>query len=266
MRFGCLNNAAALTTGGWVKHGVDGEATKKAGRLPLRRLAPLAAIAAAILLFFALGFDQYLSFEALKENRHALLEWRDRNETAAVLIFIIGYAVAVALSVPGAIWLTISGGFLFGTLFGSLYAVVAATTGAALVFIAARYALRDYLSSKAGPTIRKMEDGFRKNALSYLLFLRLTPVFPFWLVNLASAFLGVRLGTFVIGTFFGIIPLSAVYASVGNGLGAVIDAGRSPDLSIIFDPAILGPIIGLAFIALLPAAYKSIKAGFPKKQ
>ena len=245
---------------------MDGEATKKAGGLSLRRLAPLAAIAAAILLFFALGYDQYLSFEVLKENRHALLEWRHRNETAAVLIFIIGYVVAVALSVPGAVWMTIAGGFLFGTLFGTLYAVVAATIGAALVFILARYALGDYLRSKAGPTVRKMESGFRKNALSYLLFLRLTPVFPFWLVNLASAFLGIRLSTFIIGTLFGIIPLSAVYASVGNGVGAVIDAGQSPDLSIIFDPAILGPLIGLAIVALLPVAYKAIKERSPKGQ
>ena len=244
-----------------MKQGVDGEATKKAGGLSPRRLAPLAAIAAAILLFFALGFDQYLSFEAVKENRHALLEWRDRNGMTAVLIFIIGYVVAVALSLPGAIWLTISGGFLFGTLFGTLYAVVAATIGAALVFIAARYALGDYLSSKAGPTIRKMEGGFRRNALSYLLFLRFTPVFPFWLVNLVPAFLGVRLSTFIVGTFFGIIPLTAVYASVGNGLGAVIDAGGRPDLSIIFDPPILLPIIGLAILALLPVAYKWIKKG-----
>jgi uncharacterized membrane protein YdjX (TVP38/TMEM64 family) len=245
---------------------VDGEATKKAGGLSLRRLAPLAAIAMALLLFFALDFDQYLSFETLKENRHALLEWRDRNGMAAVLVFIIGYIVAVALSLPGAIWFTIAGGFLFGTLFATLYAVVAATIGAVLIFIAARYALGDYLRSKAGPAVRKMEGGFRKNALSYLLFLRLTPVFPFWLVNLASAFLGVRLSTFVIGTFFGIIPLSAVYASVGNGLGAVIDAGKSPDLSMIFDPAIIGPIIGLAIVALLPVAYKSLKASSPKGQ
>jgi uncharacterized membrane protein YdjX (TVP38/TMEM64 family) len=134
------------------------------------------------------------------------------------------------------------------------------------VFIAARYALGDYLRNKAGPTVRKLEGGFRKNALSYLLFLRLTPVVPFWLVNLVPAFLGVRLSTFIIGTFFGIIPLTAVFASVGNGLGAVIDAGRKPDLSIVFDPAIVGPIFGLAMIALLPAAYKSIKAGFLKKQ
>ena len=245
---------------------MEGEATKKSGRLSLRRVAPLAAIAGAVLIFFALEYDQYLSFEVLKENRHALLEWRDRNGMAAVLIFIIGYVAAVALSLPGAIWLTISGGFLFGTLFGTLYVVVAATIGATLVFVAARYALGDYLRSKAGPTVRKMEGGFRKNALSYLLFLRLTPVFPFWLVNLVPAFLGVRLSTFIIGTFLGIIPGSIVYAWVGNGLGAVIDDGQRPDLSIIFDPAIAGPLIALAIFALLPVAYKFFKGGHPKSQ
>ena len=248
-----------------MKQGRDGEATNKAERLSLRRVTPLAVIAAAVLLFFALGLDQYLSFEALKENRHALLDWRDRNPIAAVLVYIIGYIVAVALSLPGAIWLTIGGGFVFGTLFATLYAIVAATIGATLVFILARYALGDYLRSKAGPTIRKMESGFRENALSYLLFLRLMPIFPFWLVNLAPAFLGVRLSTFMIGTFLGVIPGSFVYASVGNGLGAVIDAGERPDLSIIFDPAIIGPIIGLAIFALLPVAYKFIKAGDPKE-
>ena len=242
-----------------MKHVENEQAANKAGRLSLRRLVPLAVIAAAIVLFFALGFGQYLSFDALKENRHGLLEWRDENRIAAVLIFIIVYALAVALSLPGAVWLTIGGGFLFGTIMSTLSVVGAATIGATLIFLAARYALRDYLRSKVGPALRKMEDGFRDNALSYLLFLRLIPVFPFWLVNLVPAFIGVPLRTYVIGTFLGIIPGSFVYSSVGNGLGAVIDAGERPDLSIIFDPAILLPIVGLAFLALLPIAYKWIK-------
>jgi uncharacterized membrane protein YdjX (TVP38/TMEM64 family) len=231
----------------------------KAGRLSLRRLAPLAVVAAAIALFFALGLDRYLSFEALRENRHALLEWRDQNRIAVVAIYIIGYAGVVALSIPGAVWMTIGGGFLFGTILGTLYVVVGATLGATLIFLAARYALRDYLRGKAGPMVRKMEAGFRENALSYLLFLRLIPAFPFWIVNLVPAFLGVPLRTYVIGTFLGIIPGSFVYASVGNGLGAVIDAGERPDLSIIFAPEVILPIIGLALLALLPIAYKWIK-------
>ena len=244
-----------------MKLGEKEGVSKRSGRLSLRRTAPLMVIAVAILLFFALGFNQYLGFDALKENRHALLEWREHNQIAAVLIFIIGYAVVVALSLPGAVWMSIGGGFVFGTIASTLYVVVAASIGATLVFLAARYALRDYLRSKAGLAVRKMEGGFRENALSYLLFLRLIPVFPFWLVNLVPAFLGVPLHTYVIGTFLGIIPGSFVYSLVGNGLGAVIDAGERPDLSIIFDPTILLPIIGLAILALLPIAYKWIKTG-----
>jgi uncharacterized membrane protein YdjX (TVP38/TMEM64 family) len=108
--------------------------------------------------------------------------------------------------------------------------------------------------------MRRMEEGFRADALSYLLVLRLIPIFPFWLVNIVPAFLGVPLRTYVLGTLIGIIPGSFVYASVGNGLGAVFDAGQTPDLGIVFEPAILLPIVGLAVLALLPVAYRKSKA------
>ena len=155
-----------------------------------------------------------------------------------------------------------AGGLLFlagialGTWLGGLYVVIGATLGATAIFLIAKTSLGDFLKSKAGPRLQRMEEGFRENALSYLLFLRLIPVFPFWLVNLVPAFLGVGLLTFVIGTFVGIIPGSLVFASVGNGLGAVFDAGGTPDLSIIFRPAVLGPILALAVLALIPVAYK----------
>lgn len=228
-------------------------------RLSVWRLLPLVVIAAGFVLFFVFDGDDYLSFAALEEHREALLQWRNNNEIAAALAYIALYAVIVAFSLPGAVWMTIAGGFLFGTLVATVCTVIGATIGATIVFLAARYALGDYLRSKAGRAVRKMEAGFRENALSYLLFLRLIPVFPFWLVNLVPAFLGVPLATYMIGTFFGIIPGSFVYTSVGNGVGAVIDAGETPDLSIIFDPAILVPIVGLAVLALLPVAYKRFK-------
>ena len=116
------------------------------------------------------------------------------------------------------------------------------------------------LRAKAGPRIRRMEEGFRADALSYLLVLRLIPLFPFWLVNIVPAFLGVPVRTYVLGTFIGIIPGSFVYASVGNGLGAVFEAGGTPDLGIVFTPAILLPIVGLAVLALLPVAYRKYRA------
>ena len=136
-----------------------------------------------------------------------------------------------------------------------------ATAGATIVFLIARSALGETLRAKAGPRIRRMEEGFRADALSYLLVLRLIPLFPFWLVNIVPAFLGVPVRTYVLGTFIGIIPGSFVYASVGNGLGAVFEAGGTPDLGIIFEPAILLPIVGLAVLALLPVAYRKVRVG-----
>ena len=169
------------------------------------------------------------------------------------------YAAVVALSVPGGAILTIAGGFLFGIVPGALYVLVGATAGATIVFLIARTALGDALRARAGPRIRRMEEGFRRDALSYLLVLRLIPLFPFWLVNIVPAFLGVPLSTYVLGTFVGIIPGSLVFASVGNGLGAVFDAGGTPDLGVIFEPAVLLPIVGLAVLALLPVAYRKLR-------
>ncbi|MBL8660104.1 MAG: TVP38/TMEM64 family protein [Rhodospirillales bacterium] len=223
------------------------------------RFAPVIVVALGFAAFFLFDLDRYLSFDSLSANRQALLAWRDENRLLAAVTFVAVYALAVAFSVPGAIWMTIAGGFLFGTLVGSIYAVVAATVGATAIFLAARYAFSGILRAKAGPAILKMKAGFRRNALSYLLALRLVPIFPFWLVNLVPAFLGVSLRTYVLGTFLGIIPGSVVYTLVGNGLGAVVDAGGEPDLDLIFAPQILAPIIGLALLSLLPVAYKRFR-------
>jgi uncharacterized membrane protein YdjX (TVP38/TMEM64 family) len=229
----------------------------------IKRFLPLAILLLAIVAVFASGLSDYLSFEQLHQNRGQLLGFVDRHALLAPLLFMAIYAAAIALSIPGGAVLTIAGGFLFGVALGTLYVVVAATLGASLVFLAAKTALGDSLRAKAGPWLRRMEDGFRENALSYLLFLRLIPVFPFWLVNLVPAFLGVAFSTYVIATFLGIIPGTLVYVSVGNGLGAVFEAGQSPDLKIIFKPAIILPILGLAVLAILPVAYKKIRGDQP---
>lgn len=237
----------------------ESEAAAPGTRFSMWRLAPVALIVLGFAAFFAFDLDRFLSLEALKQNREALLAWRGDHQVLAALAFIAAYTLIVALSLPGAIWMTIAGGFLFGVVGGTIYVVIAATIGATGIFLAARYALSDLLRAKAGPTIRKMEAGFAENAMSYLLVLRLVPIFPFWLVNLVPAFLGVPLRTFVIGTFFGIIPGSAVYTLVGNGLGAVLDAGGKPDLGLIFAPEILAPIIGLALLSLVPVVYKRLR-------
>lgn len=231
----------------------------KAPSSGLKRLVPLVVVAAAMAAVFIFDLDRFLSFEALKEHRAFLLQWTAENQLLAAVVFVAGYCVMVALSVPGAVWATLAGGFVFGTVTGGLYCVIGATLGATAIFLIARYALADMLRARAGNAIRKMEAGFNENALSYMFVLRLVPLFPFWLVNLVPAFLGVPLRTYVIGTFFGIMPGSIVYSSVGNGLGAVFEQGGTPDLGIIFEPEVLLPILGLAALSLIPVFYKRFK-------
>ena len=224
------------------------------------RLIPLLILVAGLVAFFALGLQRYLSFEVLRENRVALLSWVEQQGLVAGLIFMAVYAAAVAFSLPGGAVLSITGGFLFGTVLGALYIVIGATVGATALFIIAKTALGDFLRAKAGPWLQKMEAGFRENALSYLLVLRLVPLFPFFVVNLVPAFLGVSLGTYIIGTFFGIIPGVFVFASVGAGLGSIFDAGETFSASGILTPQIIIALVGLAVLALIPVVYKKIKA------
>lgn len=230
------------------------------GGISVKRLWPVGVLVVGLVVFVGLGGHNYLTLEALSQHRDALADYVRDHRTAAVLIYMAAYILAVIFSLPGGLIMTVLGGFLFGTWFGGACVVLAATIGATILFIAAKTALGDFLRAKAGPALRAMEKGFQEDALSYMFVLRLIPLFPFFVVNLVPAFLGVSLRTYVIGTFFGIMPGTFVYASVGNGLGAVFDAGETPDLGIIFKPEILGPIIGLAVLALVPVVYKRIKA------
>jgi len=222
------------------------------------RLTLVAVLIAGLAAFFFFGLDRYVSFESLRSNREMLQEFIARNGVLAALLFGAIYAVMVAFSLPGGAFMTITGGFLFGWLGGGLIVVVGATIGATALFLIARTAVGGFLEAKAGPFLLKMEDGFRENALSYLLAMRLIPIFPFWLVNLVPAFLGVSTATYVVATFFGIIPGTFVYALVGNGLGKLIEAGESTDtlLMTIFQPQFLAPLVGLAVLAVLPVIYK----------
>jgi uncharacterized membrane protein YdjX (TVP38/TMEM64 family) len=225
----------------------------------LQRWLPLACLVAGFAAFFAFGLHRYLTFETLRAHRADLIEWVAARPVLAPVAYMAVYAVVVAFSLPGAAVLTVTGGFLFGTVLGAAYAVVGATIGAVVVFLAARTALGGILRAKTGGAIKRMEDGFREDAFSYLLVLRLVPLFPFFVVNLVPAFLGVRLGTYTLATVIGIIPGALVYASVGSGLGAVFDAGKTPDLGILFTAPILLPIVGLALLAMVPVAYKRFK-------
>lgn len=226
----------------------------------IRRAGPVIGVLLVIVVFFALDLDRFFGFDALRANRDALEAWVHSNAITAVVAYMAVYAVAMVAFPPSGAFLTITGGFLFGTVLGGLYVVFAATIGATALFLVAKTAFGDPLRARAGPFLKRLEQGFRANALSYLLVLRLIPLFPFWLINLAPAFLGVPLRTYVIGTFFGIIPGTMVYASVGNGLGAILAADGTPNLGIIFEPQFLIPILGLAGLAVLPVIYKRVTA------
>jgi uncharacterized membrane protein YdjX (TVP38/TMEM64 family) len=232
---------------------------KESRKRSLARWLPLACLAAGFVAFFAFGLQDYLSLRMLKHNRAELLEWVAARPFLAPLVYVLAYAAVVSFSLPGGAVLTITGGFLFGTLFGCAYAVIGATIGAIVVFLAARTALGDKLRAKAGGAVKRMEEGFREDAFSYLLVLRLVPLFPFFIVNLVPAFLGVSLGVYAAATLVGIIPGALVFASVGSGVGAVFDSGAKPDLKILFTAPVLLPIIGLSVLALVPVVYKRLK-------
>jgi uncharacterized membrane protein YdjX (TVP38/TMEM64 family) len=220
-----------------------------------RRFVPLAILVLAGVLFMALGGHRYLTIGAIAENREWVCDLVGAARLMAALTFIVAYAGLVALSVPGAAILTITGGFLFGPWFGGAYAVVGATLGATVVFLAARAGLAG-LAVRAAPWVQRIEAGFRRNGLNYLLVLRLIPIFPFWLVNLVAGAVGLPLWVYVLGTFIGIIPVTFILASLGDGLGSVVEEGRSPDLAILYRPGVLLPILGLAVLVLLPVIYQ----------
>ena len=225
-----------------------------------------AAKAALLLVVVAGGvagfyfFGDYLSFEAFRENRDALVEWRDSNLLVAILVYGVVYVLAVAFSVPGAVWLTIAGGFLFGLFVGAATTVVSATIGATLIFLAAKTALRETLVRNAGAWLRRAEEEFQENEVSFMLLMRLVPAIPFFAVNIAAALLGVRLTTYVWTTLLGIIPGSTVYTWVGAGIDDVIARGETPNLGLIFEWTILGPILGLCALAVLPILIRKLRA------
>ena len=198
------------------------------------------------------GGYRYLTFSSLAQNRDWLQDLVQRWGILAAIVYITVYAMLVALSVPGGAVLTMAGGFLFGPWLGTLCAVVGATLGATGIFLAARAGLGG-LAHRAGPFIAKLEAGFRADAFNYLLVLRLVFIVPFWLVNLVPALVGVKLRTYVLATFIGIIPATFVFASLGSGLANVVE---EPGLAVLLRPSVIGPIAGLVLLALVPVGYK----------
>jgi len=222
----------------------------------LKRLIPLLVLALILVLFFAFDLGRFLGFDALAEHKAWLSAWVASQPLLAPLLYILLYIVVVAFSLPGGLVMTISGGLLFGAMAGALYAVIGATIGATALFLIAKSSLGDFLLARAGGAVKKMQAGFSDNALSYMFVLRLVPLFPFFLVNLAPAFLGVSLRIYVIATFFGIMPATFVFALAGSGLGSVLEQGGAMSLAGVMTPEIMAAFGGLALLALIPVAYK----------
>ena len=232
----------------------DMPAVRPAGGAQIGKIITVVVIACGIGLFFYLDLGRFLSLEALKANRDQLLAFTDANYSAAVILFILLYIAVTGLSLPGAVILTLAGGFLFGSVPATLYVNIGATTGATVAFLAARYVLRDWVEQKFGKWLESLQQGFAKNAFSYLMTLRLIPLFPFFVVNLVSGLTRVSVGTYMAATALGIIPGSFVYAYAGRQLGTI------NSLKEIASPRVLGAFVLLGALALVPIVYRRLSA------
>lgn len=225
------------------------------------RYLPLAVILVAAVAGFFLLRD-YISFDTLREHRESLLALRDAHYVVVAGAFLLAYVAIVALSLPGAAVASVTGGFLFGLVAGTLINVAAATVGALLIFLAARAGLGQTLAARmeaSEGTLGKVKAGLRENEVSVLFLLRLIPVVPFFVANLLPALVGVKLRNFVWTTALGIIPGAIVFASIGVGVGEVFDRGENPDLSLIWAPQVIGPLLGLAALAALPILIRALR-------
>jgi uncharacterized membrane protein YdjX (TVP38/TMEM64 family) len=228
----------------------------KPGPRKFWRWLPVLAILLLLILFFAFGLQRYVSLQSLKAHHDWLAAQVEAHLVLALLAYVLIYVAAVALSLPGATVLTLAGGWLFGQWLGTTTTVLAATAGATLLFLAARTAIGDSLRRRAGPWRRRFREGFQANAFNYLLFLRLVPLFPFFVVNLVPAFIGVSTRSFVLATLIGICPATFIYASFGAGLGEVLARGGEITLSQVLNPRIITALAGLGLLALIPVLYR----------
>lgn len=218
------------------------------------KILVLLVFVAGFVAFFALGGHQWLSLDALKSQRNSLLSFTETHYFATLLAAILIYTAAIALSLPGAIILSLAVGLMFGRWVGTAVIVFSATLGATLVFLAARYLFAETVQKRIGGLAKKFVVGFNENAFNYLLFLRLIPLFPFWLINLAvSALTPVKLRTYVLATFIGIIPGTFVFANLGESLGRINSLGELLSIEIV------GAFVLLGLFALAPLAIKKFR-------
>jgi uncharacterized membrane protein YdjX (TVP38/TMEM64 family) len=225
----------------------------------LRRFWPIALLLVLIAGAWASGLTRQISWATLASHQAVLIAWVAAHPFIAPSLYLLIYAAAVLLSLPEAAVLTVAAGLLFGTVSGGILAVAGSSVGAIALFLAVRYHLAEAIAGRRGRFLDAVRGGLRRDGFSYLLAIRLVPAFPFWLVNLAAALSGMRLLPYAAATVLGIMPATFVYASIGAGLGDVLSTGGRPDLSVVFSPRVLGPLLGLAALSLLPVAWRRWK-------
>ncbi len=225
----------------------------------IKRFAPLMVLIVVVIAVFASGVGRYLNLEALQTHEAALRGFVGDNLVLALLAFMAVYALATAISFPGAVVLTLAGGYLFGTWTGGAATVIGATIGAIMVFYIVQTSLGAALRAKAeadGGTLKKVIDGVGQGAFGYILTLRLIPLAPFWLVNVAAAVAHVPLRAYALATFIGIMPATFIYSGIGAGIGALVERGETPDLGVIFEPRVLLPLVALGLLSLGTTLYQ----------
>jgi len=223
----------------------------------LKHLLPLALLFAGLAALWVFGLQQDLSWPTLARHQAELQVIVAARPITTGAAYVALYAVVVACSVPEAAVVTVAGGLLFGTVIGTALAVIGASIGAVILFLAARYAFADLMAARAAPLMARIRPGLERDGFLYLLAIRLVPIFPFWLVNLAGAACGMRLRPFAAATVIGIIPGTMVFAAIGTGLGDVLAKGQAPNLMVVFTPAVLLPLLGLAALTLMPVAWRA---------
>ena len=214
-----------------------------------KKIVLLLLAVVAVMLFYSFDLQRFFTLTALKANRQTLLAYYADHRWSTVLGFILIYIVQTVLSLPGAAIMSLAAGAIFGALLGTLYASIAATIGATLSFLVTRYLLRDLVLSKFGSRLEGMNRELESRGLNYLLFLRMVPIFPFFLINMAASLTHLPLRTFVLGTMIGIVPAGFVFVNAGASLATI------ESLADIASPRVLGSLALLGLLALLPALY-----------
>ena len=224
-----------------------------------RHVLPLVVLLAGLAVAWGSGLDASAAWAGLGRNQAELRQWVAGHKLTAPAAYVVIYIVSVALSIPASAVLTATGGLLFGMVGGGCLAAAAATAGSTILFLAARSALAGVLARRGGRTTQALRDRLRRDGFLYLLAIRLVPLFPFWLVNLAAALGGIRLTHYLIATLIGMLPVTFVISGIGAGIGDVLAAGGKPDLTILFAPHILGPLVALAALSLLPLLLRRLR-------